>query len=160
MKMTIPGCVFLELAAANAAAASTTGYVLARRRVANRSEILAGTFPLDTYDPVVFNATQSRVSPQVIRVSCATGIFAAAIDAGSNPDRVRPVRNGANVSAPTECRREAAGPRGADPSTGIRLALTRGGNPIVVYGSIPQNQNIRAGDYADDADVITMTVNF
>jgi hypothetical protein len=158
MKMTIPRCVFPEFAAASAAAASTTGYVLARRRVANRSEILAGTFPLDTYDPVVVSATQSRVPPQVIRVSYATRISAAAIDTGSIPDRVRPVRNGANVSAPTECRLEAAGPRGVpDPSAESGLASTRGGNPIVVYGSIPQNQNIRAGDYAD---VITMTVNF
>jgi spore coat protein U domain-containing protein, fimbrial subunit CupE1/2/3/6 len=169
MRVSVLTSVFLVLAAAGAAAASATGSLSLQTQVTDNCQILAATLAFGTYDPVVANATQPLLAQQAIAVYCTRGTAPASIDMdnGQNANGTqRRMKNGTNHLRYNLYRNSARSHRwgtGAgsgvvpDPSAGSHIPLTSGGNAIVVYGSIPQNQNIVAGAYAD---VITMTVNF
>jgi spore coat protein U domain-containing protein, fimbrial subunit CupE1/2/3/6 len=151
------------------AANTATNSLTVSASVANNCKVTAATLAFGAYDPVVINAATDLTAQQALTINCTKGTAATSIDLdnGANASgaqrRMKAGTDFLNYNLFKDSARTSNWTTGTtngvvpDASTSKNTALTAGGNPIVVYGTVPQNQDVPAGSYAD---TVTITINF
>lgn len=169
MKKGTLGFLALALLLATPAFAQTaTGTLTVQSSVTNNCRITAATLNFGAYDPVVAHAATDLLGSQALSLFCTKGVNATSIDMDLGANALVTQRRMASGAERLNYNlfRDAArtlnwgtGVNGVDPdvSTSKNTPLVAGGAAIVVYGTVPQNQDVAAGAYADS---VTITINF
>jgi spore coat protein U domain-containing protein, fimbrial subunit CupE1/2/3/6 len=159
----------LAILSVPAKAGTATNSLTVQANVANNCKVTAATLNFGAYDPVVANATTDLTAQQALTINCTKDTAATSIDLDNGihaSGAQRRMTNGSdnlNYNLFKDSARTSNWTTGAvngvvpDASTSKNTALTSGGNPIVVYGTVPQNQDVSAGSYSD---TVTITINF
>ncbi|MGH7960958.1 MAG: Csu type fimbrial protein [Candidatus Binatia bacterium] len=167
-KITLAFLALLAVAVAPAFAQSATGSLTVQSSVANNCRITAATLNFGAYDPVVAHAAADLDGSQGLTVNCTKGTNPTSLDldlgsfASGAQRRMASGAERLNYELYRDAGRTlvwGSGASGVDPdaSASKNTPLVSGAAAIVVYGRIPQNQDVAAGAYSD---TVTITVNF
>ena len=163
MKRTILSLAVLSLISVPAFAGSATANLSVTASVSANCTISTSPVAFGAYDPVSANAAANLNGTGTVTVACTKGT-AATIDLGNGANLSGGSRRMASASDflkyalyKDAARTQVWGTGMAGGTTYAYTAASKNSVAVTVYGTVPQNQDVTVGAYAD---TVVATINY